>query len=87
MAAAETVTIRRTPDEEGDLCGAKAAAKVYGVERTRIARWQRVDAEAKVRGSSERILPEPIARLPNGPIWLRADLEASARERRDAAAA
>lgn len=86
MAAAKTVTVRRTPDEEGDLCGAKGAADIFGVEGTRIPRWQKRDRERKE--GEKPMLPPPIARLANGPVWLRADLEARAEEwRRELAAA
>jgi hypothetical protein len=68
-------TIRRCPDGEGDLCGAKGASEILGVERTRIARWQKLG-----------MLPEPFGRFPSGPVWLRSEIEALAEKRKAEAA-
>lgn len=66
----EAVQVRPCQDGPGDLCGSKLAAEILGVERTRIARYQR-----------EKKMPPKLAQLPSGPVWLRADIEAMARRR------
>lgn len=77
MSYPAKATIRRCPEGEGDLCGAKATAEILHVERTRIARWQRLGM----------VLPPPFSRMPNGPVWLRSEIEALAKEREAAAEA
>ena len=70
----ESVEIRRTPDEAGDLVGTVEASEILGVERTRIARYMRSD-----------VMPKPIAKLRATSVWLRADVEALAESRRQKA--
>lgn len=47
-----------------ELVGTAEAAKILDVERPRISRWRR-------RG----LLPEPVAEVASGPIWLRSQIE------------
>lgn len=60
------------PDAEGpgDLCGVKEAATICQVERTRIARWQKLE-----------MMPPPLAKLASGPVWLRRDIDQLAKRR------
>jgi hypothetical protein len=60
----ETVEIRRTPEEAGDLVGAVEASEILGVERTRIARYVKTG-----------IMPKPVAKLRATSVWLRQDVE------------
>jgi hypothetical protein len=62
-----------------ELVGAFEAHLILGVERSRIARFLHENAKGKQR------IAEPIAEPQCGPIWLRADIEASARELWEAA--
>jgi hypothetical protein len=64
----------------GLLVGTAEAAAILGVERPRIGRWRALD-----NGK----LPEPVAQLASGPVWLRSQIEAlrgstTARKRRRA---
>lgn len=47
-----------------DLVGTAEAAKILDVERPRIAKWRRLG-----------LLPEPVAEVASGPIWLRSQIE------------
>ena len=71
------VTIRRTPNEAGDLVGPGEVAEILGVEPTRVPRYYR-----------EGKLPEPVATVGNGKrrIWLRSEVMAMARRRAKAKA-
>lgn len=51
----------------GILVGTAEAAAILGVERPRIGRW---------RASGGDKLPEPVAELAAGPVWLRSEIEA-----------
>ena len=64
------VTIRRTPEEAGDLVGAVEASEILGVERTRIARYVRTG-----------VMPLPVAKLRATSVWLRTDVEELAERR------
>ena len=61
------VTIRRCA---GELVGAKEAAEILGVERTRIARYQR-----------EGKMPPKVEQLGSGPVFLRKEVEKMAKDR------
>ena len=74
--AKEKVTISRTPESPGDLAGAKEAAQILGVERTRVARYQR-------KGK----MPKRVAQLGSGPVYLRKEVEEMAKRRRENGAA
>lgn len=66
----DKVTISRSQNGPGDLCGAKEAATILQVERTRIARYQREDK-----------MPRKVAHLSAGPVYLRKDVEKMAEGR------
>ena len=68
-----TVTVKRSPDDAGDLVGAVEASEILNVERTRIARYVKTG-----------VMPKPISKLRATNVWLRADVEALADERRQA---
>ena len=68
-----TVTGKRSPDDAGDLVGAVEASEILNVERTRIARYVKTG-----------VMPKPISKLRATNVWLRADVEALADERRQA---
>lgn len=59
-AGSATVTVK------GRLVGTAEAAAILRVERPRIGRWRALGNK----------LPEPIAELAAGPVWLRSDIEA-----------
>ena len=69
------VTIRRTPEDAGDLVGAVEAAEILEVERTRVSRYMKTGA-----------MPKPLAKLRATTVWLRADVEEFAERRRQEAA-
>ncbi len=75
--AARTITL----DSNGrlDLVGAYEAHLILGVERSRIARLLHDNARGKQK------VAEPLAELQCGPIWLRSQIEETAREMYDAA--
>jgi len=59
-----------------ELVGTYEAAAILRVERPRIAKWRR-----------NGIIPEPVAQLESGPVWLRSQImatlpEADARRRK-----
>lgn len=61
----KTVTITRAAEgEPGDIVGAKEAAEILNVERTRIARY--------ARGGQ---MPPPIATTGKTKLWLRSEVE------------
>lgn len=53
-----------------ELLGTAEAAELLGVERPRIGRWRKVG-----------IMPEPVADLKSGPVWLRSQIEGVQEER------
>lgn len=65
------VTIQTSEDGPGELVGSVEAAEILGVERTRIARYQR-----------EGKMPPKVAQLRSGPVFLRKDVEQMAEERK-----
>lgn len=67
---AKKVSIRRTPEEPGDLVGAVEASEILGVERTRIARYVRTG-----------VMPRPVSKLRATSVWLRSDVEELAERR------
>jgi hypothetical protein len=56
--------------EKLDLVGVKEAAEILGWDPRRVATY-------RSRGS----LPEPVAELASGPVWLREQIEEYKRER------
>lgn len=65
-----SVNITPNPTAPGDLCGPLEAAEILGVERTRVPRYHR-----------EGKMPDPVAVLKIGTVWLRADIEKMKAER------
>lgn len=64
-----------------ELVGTFEAHLILGVERSRIARFLHDNAAGR------RKIAEPVAVLQCGPIWLKDDIEATAREMYDREAA
>lgn len=52
-----------------DLVGTFEAHLILGVERSRIARWLSENEQGKAK------IPEPVAFLRSGPVWLRPQIE------------
>jgi hypothetical protein len=65
-----------------ELVGVYEAAQIIGVERWRFARWLsplRKWRNAGCEGPPPRLtIPQPVADLGCGPIWVRSDIEAFA---------
>jgi hypothetical protein len=59
---------KRTP--KLDLVGTAEAAELLDVERPRIGRWVK-----------SGVMPEPVARLASGPVWLKKDVLGISKER------
>jgi hypothetical protein len=55
----------------GEFVGTGEASAIIGVEPPRIGRWMRNHEE---KGSPKR-LPDPVAKLKMGPVWLRSQIE------------
>ena len=56
---------------KGDLVGAAEAAYILGAPVTSVTRWRKAGK-----------MPPPVEELKSTHVWLRADIEAMARERR-----
>jgi hypothetical protein len=59
------VSVRTDPDGPGDLCGPFEAAKILGIERTRVARYVRTGV----------MPPQRWTLAGKRKVWLRADIE------------
>jgi hypothetical protein len=59
-------------DAGGELVSSGDAARILGVDSQRVSRW--------MKGKEVR-MPDPIAYLSSGPVWLRGDVEAFAAQR------
>jgi hypothetical protein len=53
-----------------ELLGTCEVAETLGIEKSRVPRWR-----------NQGVLPEPVADLAAGPIWIRAQIEAVRGER------
>jgi hypothetical protein len=56
-----------------DLVGNAEAARILGVDRTRISKWRNKDVLTTF-GPKKLPFPEPVATLDAGPVWDRNDV-------------